>query len=173
MVKVSVIIPVYNAERHINQCLDSLLNQSLKEIEVICVDDGSTDSSVQIIKEYTEKDGRVKLVQQKNSYAGVARNNGMQIAAGEYMMFLDSDDFFEADMLLEMYEKAVADEADVCLCSARKYNDKTGEYTYSISYLDLRYFPESCPFSAKDAALKLFNIVTPIALDEDVQKELC
>lgn len=161
MVKVSVVIPVYNAERHINQCLNSLLNQSLKEIEIICVDDGSSDRSVEIINEYAKKDSRVKLIKQKNAYAGVARNNGMKIAQGEYMMFLDADDFFEPDMLKSMYEKSVDANADVCLCSGRRYNEKSGEYLSTTNFLEVKWLPEEDVFSSTDIRKHVFNIVSP------------
>lgn len=95
MAKVSIIVPVYNAQKYLSQCLDSLLNQTLKETEIICVDDGSADDSVDIINQYSSKDRRVKLIRQKNSYAGVARNNGLKQAAGEYVVFVDADDFLK------------------------------------------------------------------------------
>ena len=105
-VKVSVILPVYNASDYLHQCMDSIVGQTLKDIEIICVDDGSTDNSLDILKEYEQKDKRVKVIQQKNAGAGAARNNGLSIATGEYLSFLDSDDFFEPDMLEKAYEKA-------------------------------------------------------------------
>ena len=108
--KVSVIIPVYNAEKYLEQCLESLLNQTLKEIEIICVDDGSEDRSVEIIEKFSEKDCRISLLRQKNSYAGVARNNGLNASTGKYVIFLDADDFFEPDMLLSMYNKIESDQ---------------------------------------------------------------
>lgn len=91
--KVSVIIPVYNVEEYLRQCLDSVINQTLKEIEIICVDDGSTDSSLEILKEYAAKDHRITLITQQNLHAGVARNAGLAVAKGEYVHFLDSDDW--------------------------------------------------------------------------------
>ena len=81
--KVSVIIPVYNTEKYLRQCLDSVVNQTLRDIEIICVDDGSTDGSIEILREYEQKDSRVKMLCQKNQYAGVARNNGLNYASGE------------------------------------------------------------------------------------------
>ncbi len=161
VVKVSVIIPVYNAERHIRQCLNSILNQTLGSIEVICVDDGSSDSSVEIIKEFAAGDNRVKLITQSNSYAGAARNNGMKNAVGEYLAFLDADDFFEPDMLLEMYEKCVEDNAEICLCSGRIYNEQSGEFSDAPHYLNTKHLCEKTPFSAHDAAEKIFNMVAP------------
>ena len=81
--KVSVIIPVYNTEKYLRQCLDSVVSQTLRDIEIICVDDGSTDSSPDILCKYAAKDSRIKILCQKNLYAGVARNNGMAAAKGE------------------------------------------------------------------------------------------
>lgn len=161
MAKVSVVMPVYNTSAYISQCIDSLLNQTLTDIEIICVDDGSTDNSVEIINSYMQKDSRVKLVQQKNCYAGVARNNGMKTACGKYIIFLDSDDFFEADMLLEMYEKIEADNADICLCSGKAYNEETGEYSPRPYYLNAERFGAEPPFSPQAVSLTLFNSVNP------------
>ena len=88
-VKVSVVMPVYNAEEYLNETLECLTHQTMKEIEIICVDDGSKDSSLEILKKYSEKDDRIKILHQKNLYAGVARNNGLKEAKGEYIIFLD------------------------------------------------------------------------------------
>ena len=99
MIKVSVILPVYNTEKYLRQCLESIEHQTLKEMEVFCVDDGSSDGSVEIIREYVEKDSRFHLLEQKNAGGGAARNHGMKEAKGEYLMFLDSDDFFEPCLL--------------------------------------------------------------------------
>ena len=98
MPKVSVVIPCYNVEKYIRQCIESLLHQTLSDFEIICVDDGSTDETVNIIKEYVAEDDRVILIEQKNQYAGVARNNGLEAASGEYVIFLDSDDFFAEEI---------------------------------------------------------------------------
>ncbi len=87
-VKLSVIIPLYNAEKYLRQCLDSVISQSLRDIEIICVDDGSTDSSPDILLEYQQRDSRVIVQRQQNLHAGVARNTGMEVARGEYIHFL-------------------------------------------------------------------------------------
>ena len=100
--KVSIIIPVYNAEAYLRECLDSVVNQTLKEIEVICIDDGSTDSSLSILKEYAQKDSRVSVLQQRNLHAGVARNAGIAVARGEYVHFLDSDDWVDVNTYKEL-----------------------------------------------------------------------
>lgn len=119
--KVSVIMPVYNSEKYLAECLNCVVNQTLREIEIICVDDGSTDNSLQILREFERHDPRVRVIAQRNQYAGVARNNGMLFASGEYLCFLDSDDYFEATMLEEMYAKAKADDLDVVICNANLY----------------------------------------------------
>lgn len=99
MIKVSVIVPVYNGEKHLEECLDSICNQTLKEIEIICVDDGSTDSSWEILNRYKERDDRIQLYRQQNLYAGAARNTGKAHASGEYLVFWDCDDFFHLEAL--------------------------------------------------------------------------
>ena len=104
--KVSVIIPVYNVEKYLSKCLDTILNQTLKEIEVICVDDGSTDHSLEILEGYARRDKRITVLSQENLHAGIARNAGLTVAKGEYLFFGDSDDFFERNMLKDCYLKA-------------------------------------------------------------------
>ena len=101
--KVSVIIPVYNVEEYLRECLDSVVNQTLKEIEIICVDDGSTDNSLEILKEYAKKDNRITVIAQQNLHAGVARNAGLAVAKGEYVHFLDSDDWIEKETYSKLY----------------------------------------------------------------------
>ena len=97
--RVSVIVPVYNAEDTIRNCLDDITGQTLRETEIICVDDGSSDASVSILEEYRRKDNRIKIIRQENQGAGAARNTGMKEAQGDYLCFLDSDDRFEPVML--------------------------------------------------------------------------
>lgn len=99
MVKFSIVIPVYNSGKYINECLDSVINQTFKDIEIICIDDGSTDNSLSILKEYEEKDNRIKVLSQEHRGVGAARNYGMELAKGEYINFLDSDDKISANTL--------------------------------------------------------------------------
>ena len=122
-VKVSVVIPVYNVENYLRESLDCVVNQTLRDIEIICVDDGSKDSSLEILQEYAQKDSRVKILTQQNQFAGVARNNGLKIATGEYIIFLDSDDIFDLQMLEKMYYRAVETSADVTVCESRFFVD--------------------------------------------------
>ncbi len=108
-VKVSVVIPIYNTERYLPRCLDSILSQTLEDIEVICVDDFSSDGSRVILEEYASLDTRIRIILlNENHSAGYARNQGMDIATGEYIYFLDSDDWIDPDYLSEMYSHAVS-----------------------------------------------------------------
>lgn len=122
MTKVSVIIPVYNEEDYLAECLDSVCRQTLKEIEIICVDDGSTDTSLDILREYEESDSRIKVFTQNNCFAGAARNRGMKIAVGKYLSFLDADDYYEVDMIEKMYARAEENKADIVIC---RYAEQT------------------------------------------------
>ena len=94
-IAISVVIPVFNTECYLSTCLDSVLNQTLENIEVICIDDGSTDNSLEILKKYQKKDNRVKIISKDNEGQGVARNIGISEAIGEYIAFVDSDDFIK------------------------------------------------------------------------------
>jgi len=124
-IKVSVILPVYNEELYLQQCLDSICGQTLKDIEIICVDDGSTDNSLNILQDYAARDERITVLTQENRYAGAARNYGMRNAEGEYLLFLDSDDYFELDMLEKLYEKAERDQLDIAICRYDSYDDSS------------------------------------------------
>lgn len=159
-VKVSVIIPVYNTEMYLYQNIKSVLNQSLREIEVIAVDDGSTDGSFALLKEIEKMDSRLKVYQQKNLYAGAARNFGMSVAKGEFLVFLDSDDFFEKNMLELMYQQCQEDDAQVCVCNGRIYDENTKEYRQVDYFLKKNDLPKVRPFSRKDMPDKIFNFTT-------------
>ena len=118
---ISVIVPVYNVEKYLRECLDSILNQTHKNLEVICIDDGSKDDSLSILNEYAAKDSRVIVIPQKNAGAGAARNRGIAEAKGDYLSFLDSDDFFEKDMLERAYTKIEKTDADFVLYDSKEY----------------------------------------------------
>lgn len=117
MAKVTVIIPVYNGERYLDQCIKSVLKQTLKDIEILCVDDGSTDFSARIIKEFALKDKRIRLFQQENQGAGLAKNDGLKKAEGKYVVFLDADDYYlDADALEKMF--TACEEQHVLVCAS-------------------------------------------------------
>lgn len=127
-VVVSVIVPVYNAGAFLRRTLDCICGQTLREIEIILVDDGSTDDSRSILQEYAARDSRITLLQQEHEYAGAARNKGMAIARGKYLSFLDADDLFESTMLEKMVARAEEVGADVVVCRCELFY-KEGEYT--------------------------------------------
>lgn len=112
MPKVSVIIPIYNVEQYLRECLDSVVNQTLQDIEIICVNDGSTDSSLSIIKEYAQKDNRIKIIDKPNSGYGDSMNKGLDMATGEYIGIVEPDDFVAKDMYEVLYNKATEFDVD-------------------------------------------------------------
>ena len=120
---VSIVMPVYNGELYLREALDSVVNQTYRNFELICVDDGSTDKSVDILKEYHCNDSRIVVLQQKNQYAGIARNNGMAQAKGKYLMFLDSDDVFEKNMLSVLVKRAERDNTDIIFFGFYQFKD--------------------------------------------------
>lgn len=125
MPKVSVVIPVYNVEAYLRQCLDSVVNQTLSDIEIICVDDGSTDSSMAILREYSEGDPRIRVLSREHTNAGAARNAGMAVATGEYLGFVDSDDWCETTLFEKAYLRAKADDVDVVSWRYAQYDMKS------------------------------------------------
>lgn len=134
MPKVSVIIPVYNVEVYLRQCLDSVVNQTLKDIEIICVDDGSTDGCAEILKEYATKDERIKILTQSNSGAGAARNAGLVSAKGKWLYFLDGDDFINEHCLLAAVRAGDALNPDFVVFQGEEVDDRFGGRT-PMAYL--------------------------------------
>ena len=114
-IKVSIIVPVYNVERYLGKCLDSLVNQTLKDIEIICVNDGSTDNSADILKTYSDKDNRIIVISQENSGQSVARNKGIDIAKGEFIGFVDSDDWVDENYFEALYNEALKSNSDIAV----------------------------------------------------------
>ena len=115
MVKISVIIPVFNVENYLARCLDSVINQTLKDIEIICVDDGSTDNSFNILNDYKNSDDRIQVYQQENGGHSVATNTGLKYVTGDYIFFVDSDDWIELDALEKLYNNAIENDSDLVL----------------------------------------------------------
>ena len=122
-VKVSVIVPVFNTEKYLKKCVDSILNQSLKNIEIIFIDDGSNDNSLGILEEYAKIDKRIKIISKLNEGQGVARNIGIKSAIGEYIAFVDSDDFIQINMLEKLYSYSKNKNLDICMCKVSTYDD--------------------------------------------------
>lgn len=126
--KISVIVPVYNTEKYLSKCLDSILNQALKEIEVIVVNDGSKDNSQQIIEQYKEKDSRIISIIKSNGGLSDARNCGIEKANGEYLAFIDSDDYIDPIMLKTMLDLAEKHESEIVMCDLVKVDENGNEF---------------------------------------------
>ncbi|WP_454861525.1 glycosyltransferase family 2 protein [Peribacillus frigoritolerans] len=132
---VSIIVPVYNSEKHLIKCLNSILSQSYKNIEVLLVNDGSTDSSGRICEEFAKKDCRVKAIHQKNSGPSVARNNGIDAATGDYIQFVDSDDYIESNMTKKLIE-AMNMNVQLVICGYTTINiNKDDSYVFSEEHI--------------------------------------
>lgn len=113
MKKISVIVPVYNTEKYIKKCIRSIIEQTLKEIEIIIVNDGSKDKSLEIIKDLMKQDRRIKLINKENEGVSSARNSGIKMAKGKYIQFIDSDDWIEKEFLEKMYDFAEKENVDI------------------------------------------------------------
>lgn len=158
-VKVSVVIPVYNVRDYLRQCLDSVLAQTLSGVEIVCVDDGSTDGSADILREYESKHDRVSVLWQANCGAGSARNEGIAVARGEYAFFCDADDYLAPELLANLYEAAVKADADLVFFTRTLWSEAQGkiikEYRLPEESLQARQ-----PFAAvdfKDDILSMFG----------------
>lgn len=160
MIKISVIVPVYNVEQYIDKCIVSLLNQTLNSLEIILVDDGSPDNCPSICDEYALKDSRIKVIHKKNEGLGKARNSGLEVATGEYIAFLDSDDYVDITMYETLYEEALNNNLDICYCDVMNFDKKGRNYLY----------PRSCPaiiYSGKDDIIKFASL--QLAPDKSIE----
>lgn len=160
--KVSVIVPVYNVEDYLNECIDSLINQTLDDIEIICVDDGSTDSSAEILRGY--EDERIKIITHENGGLSVARNTGLEHVSGEYIYFIDSDDILCENALEIMYNTSQEKSLDMLIFKLINFDDDTKE-KFSSPYYDMEFLKESVGddvFSHSDVAEYIFDIAVTI-----------
>lgn len=144
--KISVIIPIYNTANYLAKCLDSLLNQTIDEIEILAVDDGSTDGSTDILKEYAQKySEKIKAFYKENGGQAEARNMALEHAVGEYLGFVDSDDWVDPEMYAEMYEKAKLEDADIVICDTTDhYPDKDVYHSASVFTDKFKVTPSAC-----------------------------
>lgn len=144
--KVSVLVPIYNVEKYLRKCLDSIVNQTLRDIEIICINDGSTDSSPEIIREYVASDCRVRMLDKKNTGYGNSMNMGLDMARGEYIGIVESDDFAELDMFEKLYSMAKSDDLDVARSEFYFYTSttETNEKT------NTGYVPHNKVFAPRD-----------------------
>ncbi len=156
IIKVSVIIPVYNAGEYIGQMLESVLTQSMREIEVICVNDGSTDNSCEVIGEFMSKDSRITLLEQQNINAGSARNRGLSRVRGKYVVFWDADDKFDRRALELMCRKMQKTQADICVCGVCEFT-QDGKVYETNGYLKTVLLPDKDPFNKFDLCDAIFS----------------
>lgn len=134
---VSIIIPVYNASKYLEKCLDSIINQTYQNIEIITINDGSKDNSLEILNEYASKDNRIKIIDKENGGVSSARNIGIDMATGKYIMFIDADDYIEKDMLEVMHRQIEEQDAQICLCGMNVVSlDNKVRQTYMYDTLD-------------------------------------
>lgn len=141
-IRISVIVPVYNMEAYLRECLDSILGQTLTDLEIITVNDGSKDGSLSILREYEKKDGRVKVIDKQNEGVGKARNDGVRAAAGEFVAFMDSDDYYPNETVLETLYRA-AKENDVLIAGGRRcrlmWNGELQHEPFAVEEFGLRF----------------------------------
>lgn len=132
-ITVSIIVPVYNVEKYLARCLDSIINQTLKSIEIICINDGSTDNSAEILDKYAQKDNRIKIITQKNAGLSAARNAGMKIVKGEYIGFVDSDDWVDNDYFEKLYNAAKNNDCDIAVSDFIRRHKKSQKKRLNLS----------------------------------------
>lgn len=136
---ISVIVPVYNVEKYLHKCVDSIINQTYKDLEIILVDDGSPDNCPKICDEYAQKDNRIKVIHKENGGLSSARNVGMKMAKGDYIAFVDSDDYIEEHMYEKLLDALKGSNADFCMCGDRTVNEN-GEEIIRNNFSAKTYF---------------------------------
>lgn len=149
-IKISVVMPIYNASDYLKPAMDSVLNQTLSEIELICVDDGSTDNSLSILKGYQNTDDRVRILTENNAGPSVARNKGLVKARGKYVIFLDADDFFDYTLLEKLYALSEEKSLDIAICKFDIYNNRKAKFEDNIRSDHGEIFEESDVVSKND-----------------------
>lgn len=166
MAQVSVIIPVYNAEQYLEKCIGSITAQTLEDIEILCVDDGSTDGSLVLLKKLQAADGRIRVITQPNGGAGAARNTGLRHAAGKYLSFLDADDFFEPNMLEEAVAAAEQYSAEMVVFNSDQYHMDTDSFVEVPWVLRKRDIPPYMPFTYRQLTDNVFKTFVGWAWDK-------
>lgn len=188
MLKISVIIPAYNTQLYLDECLNSVINQTYKDIEIICIDDNSEDSSIDIIRAYKKKDTRISIVElNQNSGPGHARNQGLNVATGDYTVFLDSDDYLDIHILDIAVASGKLLDVDILVFNGEAFDHKTSRiHSKKYHYLEERFFKDKyiedryllhladfhspCMKIFKTSFLRKNNILFPVAIiGEDVE----
>lgn len=154
--RISIVVPIYNVESYLGRCLDSLLSQSFSDVEIIAVNDGSTDKSSKILGEYAEKDHRIIVIEKKNGGVSSARNQGIHAAGGEYIGFVDPDDWVDPEMYETMYNTAINDKADIVMCTyIREFGSHSKEKRFNL--------PEKVCYQSEEVQSKIMRrLVGPL-----------
>lgn len=158
---ISVIVPVYNEEKFLDRFFETLLEQTYKNFEVICIDDGSTDNSLSVLEKYESIDKRVRVYKQSNQYAGKARNKGLKLAKGKYILFLDADDFFDKNMMEKSYARIEETKADICCFGVFDYDNETGNCIRNHNQNNQKYYPNKKVFSPTEIPNSIFSFTSP------------
>lgn len=170
MPKISVIVPVYNVEKYLRECLDSIVSQTFKDIEIICVNDGSTDSSLEILNEYEQKDGRIKVLSQNNSGASAARNKGIAASCSPYITFVDADDLVDISAFEKMLECLERNDADYVYCRIERFDGRTGCPIKSIK-TNAESHIKSDFFNENDMPDSFYPLLSESACDKMYKKD--
>lgn len=158
MVKISVIIPIYNDEKYLKECLDSIIAQTFTDIEILCINDGSSDNTADILEEYGKKDSRIKIFTQTHKGTSSARNVGMNSACGDYIYFADSDDYLDRNTLETIYSISTQKDLDVLIFKLASFDNYTGERNYNYSDMPFLAKFEDTVFSHEDILEHLLKI---------------
>ena len=169
--KVSVIVAVYNGHDMLRRCMDSILAQTLTDIEILCVDDDSRDDSLAILLEYAAADSRIQVIHQENGGAGAARNTGLKHASGEYLSILDCDDFFEPQMLENAYRAAKERDADIITFGCDFYDEKSDSFRPCCHSIKRKALPDQEVFCAQDIKDDVFRLFVGWAWDKLFRRE--
>lgn len=164
--KVSIILPVYNMERYLPECLDDIVGQTYDNLDIVCIDDGSTDNSLSILREYAQKDERIRVAHQANMGAGTARNVGLATAAGDYLLFLDADDRFEPDMVEKALRRIEETDAELVVFRSDVLNSARKAYFPDPSTINVDLLPAEEPFAGTDIKSDAFHLFIGWAWDK-------
>ena len=138
MCKVSIIVPIYNAEKYLERCLDSLISQSFRDIEILAINDGSIDRSLEILKRYESIDNRIKIINNSNVGVSETRNIGIMESKGEFIVFVDSDDWIDKDMIEKMYKFMTNEKSDMVICTyIREFREYSKEKKFNLPEINI------------------------------------
>lgn len=181
---ISIIVPVYNVEKYLEECIVSLVNQTYKNIEIIIVNDGSTDSSSELCEKLAKYDNRIKVIHKKNAGLGLARNTGLEYVKGKYVTFIDSDDFADIDLVEKLYNGIVSDNADTCIGGFKRVNDD-GNILYEEVYESITYSENqvvenlllrmlgSSPKKSDAIRMSVWNVLFSVEIIKNNNLEFC